>query len=273
MSTSIEKQRFQPQNMAELEKYAATIAASIFAPKGFQNKPGDCMIAIAMGSEVGLAPLQSLQNIAVVNGKPSLFGDAVLALIRSSGLCDYFTETISEDGQTATAKTRRKGEQAEEVRTFSVEDAKKAQLWGKQGPWTQYPRRMLQMRARGFLARDVYPDCLKGLITREEAEDYPAQAQERPVQATVIKTEPTEPAQQIAPPALSIEAMREKTKKFCADKGIHITGDDLAAADTDEKLRELCRRKPAEKTKVECCDFTAKPQFAGSTIGSQNGAS
>ncbi len=92
------------------------------------------------------------------------------------------------------------------------------------------------------------------------------------MQATVIKTEPTEPAQQIAPPVLSLDAMREKTKKFCADKGIHITGDDLAAADTDEKLRELCRRKPAEKTKVEVCmDFQTKPQFAGSTIGTQNG--
>jgi len=58
-------------------------------------------------------------------------------------------------------------------RTFSVADAKKAGLWGKQGPWQQYPDRMLQLRARGFAVRDVFPDALRGLVTIEEAQDAP----------------------------------------------------------------------------------------------------
>jgi hypothetical protein len=57
---------------------------------------------------------------------------------------------------------------------FSVEDAKRAGLWGKQGPWTAYPKRMLSMRARGFAIRDCFADVLKGLITAEEAQDYPS---------------------------------------------------------------------------------------------------
>jgi hypothetical protein len=60
------------------------------------------------------------------------------------------------------------------VGRFSVADAKRAGLWGKSGPWTQYPRRMLQLRARGFALRDAFPDVLKGLVTAEEAQDYPA---------------------------------------------------------------------------------------------------
>jgi hypothetical protein len=57
--------------------------------------------------------------------------------------------------------------------SFSVSDAKRAGLWGKSGPWANYPERMLKYRARGFCLRDAFPDVLKGLITIEEANDYP----------------------------------------------------------------------------------------------------
>ena len=72
-------------------------------------------------------------------------------------------------------------------------DAKRAGLAGKSGPWTQYPRRMLQMRARGFALRDAFPDLLRGLVTAEEAMDYPTPTPPRePVQVQVRpKFEPT----------------------------------------------------------------------------------
>ena len=44
---------------------------------------------------------------------------------------------------------------------------------GKQGPWTQYPKRMRQMRARAFALRDVFADILKGMPIAEELQDYP----------------------------------------------------------------------------------------------------
>lgn len=65
--------------------------------------------------------------------------------------------------------TRPDGDKIE--RTFSHADAKKAGLIGKPGPWQQYPRRMMQMRARGFAARDGAPDALSGLYMTEELED------------------------------------------------------------------------------------------------------
>jgi hypothetical protein len=72
---------------------------------------------------------------------------------------------------------------------FSVTDAKKAQLWGKGGPWSQYARRMLQMRARGFALRDAFPDVLRGLITAEEAQDYPTPEPVR--EPVVVRTRTT----------------------------------------------------------------------------------
>lgn len=154
-----------PQTFEQALTLADYLAASDMVPKDFQDKPGNCLVAIQWGVEIGLQPLQAMQNIAVINGRPSLWGDAVIALARNSPVCEYIIET--DDGQTATCKVKRRGE-AEQVRTFSMNDAKSAGLAGKAGPWTQYPKRMRQMRARAFAIRDVFPDVLKGLPVAEE---------------------------------------------------------------------------------------------------------
>jgi hypothetical protein len=152
------------------------VAASDFAPKDFRGKPESCLLAIQHGSEIGLSPMQSLQNIACINGRPAIWGDAALALCLASPVCDGIHELMEGDGDnmTAVCQTSRKGKDANVVGRFSVADAKRAGLWGKSGPWTQYPKRMLQLRARGFALRDAFPDVLKGLVTAEEAQDYPA---------------------------------------------------------------------------------------------------
>tara|TARA_R110002020_G_scaffold37892_1_gene114463 strand:- start:30 stop:494 length:465 start_codon:yes stop_codon:yes gene_type:complete len=51
--------------------------------------------------------------------------------------------------------------------------AKKAKLWGKPGPWTQYPARMLQVRARAMALRDQFADVLSGIHIGEEVRDIP----------------------------------------------------------------------------------------------------
>jgi len=155
-------------------KFSETVANSDFAPKDFRGKPASCMLAIQCGAEIGLAPLQSLQSIAVVNGRPAVYGDAALAVVKASHVCEYVTEACDGDGEqmVATCTAQRRGYPQPTVVKFSVADAKKAGLWGKSGPWSQYPRRMLQMRARGFALRDAFPDVLKGLVTAEEAQDY-----------------------------------------------------------------------------------------------------
>lgn len=156
-------------------RFATMVAKSDFAPKDFKGKPESCLLAIQHGSEIGLSPMQSLQNIACINGRPAIWGDAALALCLASPVCDGIHELIEGEGDnmTAVCKTSRKGKDANVVARFSVADAKKAGLWGKTGPWTQYPKRMLQLRARGFALRDAFPDVLKGLVTAEEAQDYP----------------------------------------------------------------------------------------------------
>ena len=180
MTTEISIQN-QPRGLAlqsfrDAMQFGETVANSEFAPKDFRGKPASCMLAIQAGAEIGLAPLQALQSIAVVNGRPAVFGDAALAVVKASPVCEYVIEQVEGDGEqmVATCTAQRRGYPQPTVVKFTVADAKKAGLWGKSGPWTQYPKRMLQMRARGFALRDAFPDVLKGLVTAEEAQDYPA---------------------------------------------------------------------------------------------------
>lgn len=159
-----------PQTFDQALTFSQYLADSDMVPKDFKGKPGNCLVAIQWGMEIGLKPLQAMQNIAVINGRPSLWGDAVIALVRSSPACEYVIETQTET--LATCRVKRRGE-PEQERTFSREDAKLAGLIGKQGPWAQYPKRMMQMRARAFAMRDVFPDVLKGLPVAEEVMDTP----------------------------------------------------------------------------------------------------
>lgn len=164
----------RPQSFDQLMQFANMAAKSSMVPAAYKNKPEDIMLAIQMGSELGLAPMQALQNVACINGRPSVYGDALIGLCRQSATCKDVEERIDGDGDgmVATCTATRHGA-APVTHTFSVADAKRAALWGKSGPWQQYPKRMLQMRARGFALRDAFPDVLRGLITVEEARDTP----------------------------------------------------------------------------------------------------
>lgn len=161
-----------PRNLEEAMDYAKLIADSDLVPKDYKNKPGNVMVAIQMGAEVGLKPMQALQNIAVISGKPCVYGDAMLAIVKAHREFIDIDEKI-ENG-TAYCTILRKN-QTPQTRSFSIEDAKKAGLFGKPGPWTQYANRMLQMRARGFALRDVFPDALKGIALAEEIIDLPSE--------------------------------------------------------------------------------------------------
>jgi hypothetical protein len=189
--------------MAEAMQFSETLAASSMVPRQYQGKPQDILVCVQWGLELGLAPMQALQNIAVINGKPSVYGDAAMALVQASSVCEDVQEFFEGEGTAnpiAVCIAKRRGRTPVTVR-FSVEDAKRAGLWGKQGPWTQYPKRMMAMRARGFALRDAFADVLKGLITAEEAQDYPTEQAPR----DITPAKPANPLDAIAAPVVEPE--------------------------------------------------------------------
>lgn len=158
-----------PHDMDSAWRMSVAISKSGLAPKGIQTTEA-IFTAIQMGAEVGLSPMQALQNIAVVNGRPTIWGDAQLGLVRGCGLLESFEERIdgAGDSRVAFCIVKRKGDPVAITGKFSVSDAKTAGLWNKSGPWVQYPERMLKMRARGFALRDGFSDILKGIYSQEE---------------------------------------------------------------------------------------------------------
>ena len=160
---------FDITTFAEAERYAKMIADSDFAPKDYKGKPGNVLIAMQMGHELGLKPSQAIQNIAVVNGRPMVWGDAALALVIGNPEChgvrEWMEGTIKDGNAICYCEVKRGKEII--TREFSVVQATKAQLMGK-NVWAQYPERMLQMRARGYALRDSFPDVLKGVYIEGE---------------------------------------------------------------------------------------------------------
>lgn len=153
---------------------ASKLASSDLIPKSFRGKPQDLFICWAMGYQVGLTPEQSQQCIAVINGKPAMWGDDMLALCMAHKDFDDIIETpiVKNDSIIGyTCIVKRKGK-ADKESIFTMDMAKKAGLLAKGGVWNQYPERMLKLRARGFCLRDAFPDALKGIKPREEVEDY-----------------------------------------------------------------------------------------------------
>lgn len=195
------------QSMEDLARFCSAVVASRLAPKDFST-PEAVMVAVQHGAELGLAPMQSLQSICVINGRPSVWGDAAAALCRAHPDCVDISEDIGEDKATCTVKRK---SCLDVVRTFTVADAKRAGLWEKAGPWKQYPKRMLQMRARSWAIRDAFPDALKGVGIREEVQDYQRGEAAKPTSGIVL---PDDPKPALAAPKTEQQFEQENPAPF-----------------------------------------------------------
>ncbi len=259
LATSSNTFELTPRSLEEAMKFADILASSSIVPKDFQRNPGNILVAIQWGAELGIKPMQAMQNIAVINGRPSLWGDAVIALVRSSPLCEYIYET-EEDG-VAICRVKRVNEE-EQVRTFSDEDAKAAGLLNKQGPWTQYKKRMKQMRARGFAVRDVFPDVLKGMAIVEEEQDKP---KERDISGTgshtTVKSEGNS-ASRTSSLKSKVKASKQKTAEPAAAEQSELELFNRISADIDKAKDEQQLAKAAADVEKLGEEYMDKARFA-----------
>lgn len=164
-----------PTNFEHYFRIANMMSKSQMVPKAYQDKPQDVLIAMEMGASLGLGPLQAIQNIAVINGKPCLYGDGILAVCSGRPDFENITENkiLDDKGKTIgyICIVNRKGRSPVE-QSFTLEQANHAGLLTKNPVWKTYPERMLQMRARAFALRDCFADALMGIGIAEEIADY-----------------------------------------------------------------------------------------------------
>jgi len=155
---------------AEAMETAAAISRSELIPTVFRGKPESIVLAWSKGDRLGIGREMALDFIAVVNGKATIYGDGALAIVKQHPECDDVIEIpVNENDWTGRCTVKRKGKEPV-VREFTKGDAERAGLWGKAGPWTTHPKRMLLYKARAFALRDSFPDALCGMHIKEELE-------------------------------------------------------------------------------------------------------
>jgi hypothetical protein len=195
-----------PHGFEEMWRFSQMVAKSGLCPQGLKT-PEAVMVALQQGMELGLMPMQALRGIAVVNGRPTMWGEVMLGLVRSRG--HTFREWYEDDqaeGLTAYCELSRHDTGEKIIGRFSHEEATHAGLTKKPGPWQQYPRRMLMWRARGYACRDGASDVLSGFMTPDEAEDL---APQYPAEPPIKDVTPPKPAPKpvVAKPAAKDEGM------------------------------------------------------------------
>lgn len=173
--TTTEKARMlMPESIGEVFKLAERAANTKLIPQQFQGKPDDTAIAMLMLHESGMPLLTGLRFVAVVNGRPAFYSEAVPALAESRGHIKHRKEWIEGEGDAMTAHcevTNARGDVY--TQSFSMADAKRAGLAGKD-TYKAYPQRMLMWRARSWAIRDAAPAAFIGPTAEElqDADDY-----------------------------------------------------------------------------------------------------
>lgn len=177
-ASRLEDSLFSPTLFQHYQKVADTLSKSGVIPNAYRNKPEDIFVAMAMGYQLGFPVEQALQDIAVVNGRPCLWGDGLMALVLNHPDCDDVNEEPIYSGQVITGyicTVKRKGHKPHS-KSYTVDDAQKAGLLKKGGAWSTSEARMLQLRARAFALRDKFADALRGLRQAEVEMDEPEDA-------------------------------------------------------------------------------------------------
>ena len=175
---------FEPRDINEALAVARTLVASRLLPKSV-GTPEAAFAIIMTGREMGLTAMQALRSIHVIEGKPTMSADLMLALVKRSNVCQYF-RLVESTAEIATYECLRTGEPAPTRMSFALEEAKAAGLVGKDN-WRKYPAAMLRARCIAALARAVFPDVMLGVYETDELAPAPSSA---PVVAVVEQPGP-----------------------------------------------------------------------------------
>lgn len=157
---------------------AQGLAQSTLVPQAFQNNPSNCLIALEQSNRLGISPMAVMQNLYIVQGKPSFSSSFVIGLINASGKYDMELQFDEEekDGKpyACTCWTTLDGRKVNGIKiTMDMADK---EGWSKKNgsKWVTMPQVMLRYRAASFFARMNCPELSIGLYTKEELDDFSA---------------------------------------------------------------------------------------------------
>lgn len=169
-------------------RMAQALSQSSLLPDALRNKAPDVLTMILYGQDLGLSPMQSIQGIYVVKGKPQLSAQTWIALTRKAG---HRLKVTEHTAQTCTVEITRGDTGEAHAETFTIEDARTAKLISND-TYSKYPKRMLLARAVSNCCRFICPEIALGFgVEGEYAEPEPATSPDEALaQAVDARTEP-----------------------------------------------------------------------------------
>jgi hypothetical protein len=160
---------FEPENLNQALALAEHLSKSSVIPTPLRGKPADVIVVLLTGRELGLSPMQSLRSLHVVEGRPVLSAELLVALcLKRPEICESFTLIETSDAK-ATYRAKRRGSEPVTL-SWTIEQAVKAGLAAKNN-WKNHPAAMLRARASASLARAVFPDITTGVYGEDEADE------------------------------------------------------------------------------------------------------
>ncbi|WP_113132729.1 recombinase RecT [Hyphomicrobiales bacterium] len=222
-----------PQTFEETMRISRAVVASGLAPAALIGRlEGDdaaaaVAVAIMSGAELGLKPMVSLRSFTVINGKPALYGDGLINVVRMSGKVAYLRTGCEERGGKMVGYCEAKRlDTGEDKRVeFSQADAERAALWQTKAvvtkwskwdkkneekpndsPWYRFPQRMLAWRAAGYCLRELFGDVLGGIRDEFEVREIDDVETMRDITPEKPALPPKPPAPP-APPAKAAETV------------------------------------------------------------------
>lgn len=156
---------------------ANMLAKSTIVPVAYQNRPENTFVALDMASRMGISPMVVMQNLFVIQGKPSWSGQAMASMIRNSKefkkVTLHYVGTEGKDDWGAYVSAERANDGLIiKGATVTIAVAKKEGWYQKSGSkWQTIPELMLAYRAYAWFARVHAPEIMMGLQSTEEVYD------------------------------------------------------------------------------------------------------
>jgi hypothetical protein len=164
--------------IGHLEEYlvlAERVSRTAMVPAPLRNKPDEVLAVVLFGAELGVGPMQALQGINFVAGRPSASAELLRALVLDAG----HGFIVDGDDTQATAQCKRLDWTEWRSTTFTIDDAHRAGLQGDN--WRKYPDAMLSARVTSKACRLFFPDVISGMsYTPEEVESFTMPSSPRP---------------------------------------------------------------------------------------------
>jgi hypothetical protein len=257
---------FVPQNLEQADKLSQQLAKSALLPDSLRNKPGDVLVVLMTGAELGLSPMQAIRGLHVIKGKAVMSADLQVALTKRHPDCVYF-RLVQSTPAVATYETQRKGEPEPTSMSFTIQDATQANLTGGDN-WRKYPAAMLRARCAAALARAVFPDLMLGAYEEDEAKSFgykPEQELNRPpleLDESKLDGPIVEEGQIVAAPEASARETREPVGRVA-----------VARAKAEAKLAEQKAATPPEQEKPAATEEIVTPFQRLSRLAKKHGLS